>query len=263
VQAHIGDLLARNMAAANILGRRHVQQMVFQKTGIKAPLATSSRKMTNFAEDDLQGGFSTDLPNTGAVDFLRGLTPVTRNTFDGLSTQYKKDAFTIAGTSDVRLIAAIRDELAKVADDGGTQEDFEKAVNRLTSDAGIEQLNAFTLDTAFETAIHNAYSLGRYEQMRDPVVMDVLPYWQYMTVGDLRVRPEHAVLDFFVARATDPVWMKIYPPNGFNCRCIVIALLPEEAAEYEDADEPGMLRLPALAMAMVPQPGFGKVFKVA
>jgi len=52
--------------------------------------------------------------------------------------------------------------------------------------------------------------------------------------------------------------MKIYPPNGFNCRCTVIPLLAEEADD--DAQEPGYPRLPLLAITGVPQEGFGKVF---
>jgi SPP1 gp7 family putative phage head morphogenesis protein len=145
--------------------------------------------------------------------------------------------------------------------DGGTQQDFEKAVAKMTSDAGVEEIAAFTLDTVFTTNMQKAYSLGRFEQLSDPAVRQALPYWQYLTLGDSRVRPEHAVLDYFAARAEDPVWLKIYPPNGFNCRCIVIGLLDEEAPE--GAEESGMARLPLLAREKVPQPGFGKVFDVA
>jgi SPP1 gp7 family putative phage head morphogenesis protein len=113
----------------------------------------------------------------------------------------------------------------------------------------------------FTTNMQKAYSLGRYEQMKQPETMDALPFWQYMTVGDDRVRPEHAVIDGFTARAIDPVWNKIYPPNGFNCRCIVIALLASEAPEGSSDD--GRMRLPLLALEKVPQPGFTKVFPVA
>jgi uncharacterized protein with gpF-like domain len=80
-------------------------------------------------------------------------------------------------------------------------------------------------------------------------------------VGDDRVRPEHAVLDQFTARADDPVWMKIYPPNGFNCRCSVVPVMEAEALKADkEANEPGYARLPMLAQLLVPQPGFMKVF---
>ncbi len=279
VQLRIGDMLARHLAAANVLGRLHVQQEAQRASGRRVSFATSSRFTTlvprahahhaHFGEDDapqtlqdqLVAGFGFNVPQTGAVDSIRALTPVTKDTFDGLSAQYRKDAFTIAGASDLRLIEKVRNELAQVVRDGGTPKDFETAINKITSEAGVEKINAFTLDTAFQTAVQRAYSLGRYEQLTEPTTVAVLPYWQYITVGDDRVRPEHAVIDYFVARAEDPVWQKIYPPNGFNCRCIVVPLLPSQAPK--DADESGLLRLPLLAQLKVPQAGFGKVFSVA
>lgn len=269
IQAKLAELVAKHLAAANLLGRTHVAQILHKKTGKVVQLAGSSRyrphsRSLRFddAGDDgsltLPYSLSTKLPPTDAVNYLRNLTPVTKETFDGLSAQYKMDAFTVAGTTDLRLIAKVRDELADVLQKGGTEADFEKAVKQMETEAGVEEINTFALDTVFTTNIQKAYSLGRYEQMTDPAVAQALPYWQYLTVEDDRVRPEHEVIDKFTARLQDPVWRKIYPPNGFNCRCIVIPLLAEEAPE--DADESGMARLPLLAMLKVPQQGFAKVF---
>jgi SPP1 gp7 family putative phage head morphogenesis protein len=160
----------------------------------------------------------------------------------------------VAGVSDQRLITKIRDTLAETLAKGGTAAEFHKAVEGMTTEAGVEKLAAFELDTVFQTNAGKAYSAGRLEQMKDPGLMEDLPYWQYWTVGDLRVRPAHASLDGFCARAIDPVWLKIYPPSGFNCRCSVIPILPEDAPE--GSDEGGMERLPLLARLGVPEPGF-------
>jgi SPP1 gp7 family putative phage head morphogenesis protein len=261
VSLKIGDLLSQHLAAANVLGRSHIAKEVHRKTGKIIPINTSSHLHVRFDDDDLSAGFAFDLPSDISADYLRNLTPVTKATYDGLSTQYQRDAFTVAGVSDTRLIAKIRDDLAQVLLDGGTQKDFDQAVDKLTTTEGVEKIAAFTLDTVFTTNMQKAYSLGRFEQLNDPAVKEALPFWQYLTVGDDRVRPEHAVLDHFTALCGDAVWFKIYPPNGFNCRCIVIALLAEEAPE--DARESGMARLPLLAVAKVPQPGFSKVFAPA
>ena len=285
ISHQLAGVIAQHLAAANILGRTQIVREVARTTGRKVALSTFSRKPVprQFAESEDDGeeddaaldlssravdatvGFSLNLPGgSPSAEYIRQLTPVTRETFDGLTQQYRKDSFTVAGVSDVRLIARIRDELAAVAQRGGTQRDFEKAVAKLETDAGVEQLSAFTLDTVFMTNMAKAYSLGRYEQMRHPDVMAALPFWQYMTVGDDRVRPEHAVLDYFVARASDPVWNKIYPPNGFNCRCIVVPILESQALlRNKDAGDPGYMRLPLLARLKVPQAGFAKVFRVS
>ena len=258
----MGGQLARHLAAANLLGRVQIVKHAHRKAGRIIPITAVSRlRQFDESDDTLYGSFSTDLPNDDAAQYIADLTPVTKEIFEGLTAQYKGDAFTLAGAADLRLIQKIQEALADIAKKGGTSQDFELAVKEITDDAGVAELNAFTLDTAFNTAMQKAYSLGRYEQMSDPAMIDVLPVWQYWTVGDDRVRPEHAVLDGFTARAEDPVWMKIYPPNGFNCRCSVVPILASEAPK--DASEPGYARLPLLAQLKVPQPGFGKVFSIA
>jgi SPP1 gp7 family putative phage head morphogenesis protein len=246
VQRQLGELLARRLASADMLGRMQILRHAQNKTGKALPLATGARSL-RFAEDDDQSittGFSFDMPNVAAEKYLSNLTPITRELFDGLTSQYRKDAFTLAGTSDVRLIAKIRDRMAEIAKNGETPADFHAAVQKLTSDAGVEDLNAFTLDTAFQTGMQKAYSAGRLEQMQEPHMLDALPFWQYWTVGDTRVRPGHAELDGFIARAIDPVWRKIYPPWDFNCRCSVVPIPEDEALDIDpDASEGGLERI--------------------
>lgn len=260
-QRRMGDMLARHLAAADLLGRLQIMRHARKKTGRMLQLAASGRQAAvRFDEDPhdlVTAGFGFDLPNDDAERFIRGLTPVTREIFNGLTAQYQRDAFTLAGVSDVRLLGRIRDALGEIAAKGGTVQDFHAAVRKLIGDASVDELNAFTLDTAFQTAMQKAYSAGRLQQMREPSMVEALPFWQYWTVGDMRVRPEHAVLDGFLARAIDPVWGKIYPPSGFNCRCSVVPIPEDEALKIDPhASEGGMERLPLLARVLVPQQGF-------
>lgn len=248
----LGELLARNMAAANILGRLQVIKHAHAKTGRMFPLSEHARRVF-FSEGDQDQdetapdatlGTSFDIGGAEAAARIRELTPVTRGVFDGLTALYKRDAFTLAGAADARLVEKIRDALADAAARGETISDWRKAVAEITSEEGADELNAFTLDTAFQIAMQKTYSAGRLEQMQQPDVMDALPFWQYWTVGDARVRAGHAELDGFIARAMDPVWMKIYPPWDFGCRCSVAPLLASEALAIDkDAGEDGMVRV--------------------
>ena len=78
------------------------------------------------------------------------------------------------------------------------------------------------LNTIYRVNMQSAYSAARYQRLRDNV--DNRPYWQYSAVGDERTRPAHLALNGKIYRYDDPFWATFYPPNGFNCRCSVIAL---------------------------------------
>lgn len=51
---------------------------------------------------------------------------------------------------------------------------------------------------------------------------DLFPNLEYRTVGDERVRPEHAILSGTIKPITDGFWRTYYPPNGWRCRCYVV-----------------------------------------
>jgi SPP1 gp7 family putative phage head morphogenesis protein len=252
-QTTIGDALARYLAAFNVMGRLHIVQFGTSKIRGAVRLATSSRVVRSFAEagadDSFDAGFSFELPAQGAIDYIRALTPVTKHLFDGLTSQYRNDAFTIAATNDQRVIAKVRDALADVLAAGGTKADFAAKAREITTEAGVEDMTAFELDTVFHTNTAKAYAAGRLEQMQAPHMTEALPYWQYWTVGDLRVRPGHAELDGFTARAIDPVWRRIYPPWDFNCRCSVVPIPADEAPP--GSDEGGLERLGTKPLTMI------------
>ena len=84
------------------------------------------------------------------------------------------------------------------------------------------------LNTIYRVNMQSAYSAARYQRLRDNV--DNRPYWQYSAVGDARTRPAHLALSGKIYRYDDPFWATFYPPNGFNCRCTVIALSDRDLA---------------------------------
>ncbi|WP_439258294.1 phage minor head protein [Lonepinella sp. BR2271] len=78
------------------------------------------------------------------------------------------------------------------------------------------------LETIFRTNMQQAFAAQNYQALRDNA--DERPYWQYSAVNDDRTRPSHGAMDGLIYRFDDPFWSVFYPPNGFNCRCTVIAL---------------------------------------
>ncbi|EEY12043.1 phage minor head protein [Mannheimia haemolytica] len=100
------------------------------------------------------------------------------------------------------------------------------------------------LNTIYRTNMQQAYSATRYQRYMDNV--DNRPYWQYSAVGDQRTRPAHQALHGKIYRYDDPFWATFYPPNGFNCRCTVIALgerdLKRKGIEEVGSSEPFLVK---------------------
>lgn len=83
--------------------------------------------------------------------------------------------------------------------------------------------------TEYETANLTAEAATNYQRLIKKV--NLFPFWQYVTAGDEKVREEHRKLDGIILEVKDPRWDKIYPPNGWKCRCRVKPLLRNEANE--------------------------------
>jgi hypothetical protein len=67
---------------------------------------------------------------------------------------------------------------------------------------------------------------------------ELLPMLTYDTVGDGRVRPEHAILDNISRPVNDKFWNNYYPPNGWNCRCTVIQTDSETKTSLKGFKQP-------------------------
>jgi len=65
---------------------------------------------------------------------------------------------------------------------------------------------------------------------------DIFPGLKYSTVGDGRVRHDHAVLDGTIKPVNDPFWSRYYPPNDWGCRCTVEQITESELKQHETPD---------------------------
>ncbi|TZF81809.1 DUF935 family protein [Pedobacter sp. BS3] len=61
----------------------------------------------------------------------------------------------------------------------------------------------------------------------------VFKYWRYMTQLDNKVRVEHQELHGITLPWDDPIWNKLFPPNGWGCRCYIVPVLESEVTEAE------------------------------
>ena len=85
--------------------------------------------------------------------------------------------------------------------------------------------------TEWNTAVLIASSTETYNRLQSKVKL--FPYWEYKTVGDDKVRPEHQLLNGIILPASDLLWKEIWPPNGWSCRCYIVPRLPFEVKDVD------------------------------
>ena len=172
------------------------------------------------------------------------------NLLKGVSKGFGKDLISVEwGSPDYEMLADLSENiymfsgaktyqnvrsLTDLLRDNELKQNFYKFQER--AKPFMEEFNSAYLKAEYNTAISSSRMAGEWQRIE--AEKDVLPYLQYQTVGDGRVRPDHAVLDGIIRKVDDRFWDTLYPPNGWNCRCRVISL-----AEAEQTDLRGKSNL--------------------
>ncbi|WP_099465854.1 phage portal protein family protein [Parabacteroides provencensis] len=146
----------------------------------------------------------------------------------GFTYGARDDAFTTAMEINLFHFSAAKtlaelQELNSLFRESNSFEDFYQKASQVT-----EVFNKQWQKTEHETAVLTAESASNYQRLVKQT--DLFPYWEYKTAGDDKVRPEHAELDGLILPANDPRWNKIFPPNGWKCRCYVVPRMAHEVA---------------------------------
>lgn len=88
--------------------------------------------------------------------------------------------------------------------------DFEKKASKL-----LNGYNRNFLETEYNFAIATGQNARAWMDIRQD-----FQFWKYSTVGDSHVRRAHANLDGRVFSVDDASAAKLFPPNGYGCRCL-------------------------------------------
>jgi SPP1 gp7 family putative phage head morphogenesis protein len=152
--------------------------------------------------------------------------------------QAHDQAFTVAKAMRLDLLSDIRAALETALQDGQTLKQFITNMQPtleaqgwwgqqvIVDSEGVGELvqlgSPRRLKTIYQTNLQSAYMAGRKADMEQTT--DTHPYWMYIAILDGKTRPSHRALHGQVFRHDDPIWSAIFPPNGFNCRCRVVAL---------------------------------------
>lgn len=137
-------------------------------------------------------------------------------------------AFVVAGATDIAMLEEFQAavvEAAKTRDLKAFAAEFDRIVEKYgwSYNGGRE----WRIRTIFNTNIRTSYMAGRLRQMRDPDVVKLMPWWQYIhadTRVPLNPRPQHVAWDGLVLAWDDPWWDTHFPPNDWLCSCGVRTL---------------------------------------
>jgi len=172
-----------------------------------------------------------DMTFDEAANYFKERVPVTAKQFYKLADEYRSLAFTVGGYTKAQILKRFYDEILASLEEGNTLSQFQANMNEFLKSEGYEGITSFQADNIFRTNIQTAYSVGHYEQMTDPDVLAMRPFWQYDAVNDSHTRPSHLAMDGKVFPADSPIWDTWYPPNGFRCRCTVRSLSKREVEQ--------------------------------
>lgn len=145
--------------------------------------------------------------------------------FYSLDLRTRQYASTVSFLTSLEQINTVMKAVNKSIADGSIFSDFQK----LVAESEIILPESY-LDNVFRTNIQSAYAHGRWQQQQQNKA--VRPYLMYSAIDDRRVRPSHLEMNRIIRHIDDPFWLIWYPPNGFRCRCTVIALTEAQALKY-------------------------------
>ena len=181
---------------------------------------------------DGQITFDPELFEYFSRDFIRALdTHPTQLADLGIGYNYESDAFRTAQELNIFHFSAAKTlaeltELNRIFRESGSYSEF-----YAKSQTVVEKFNRTWQRTEWETAVLISESHQNYHRLKEKTKR--FPYWEYSTVGDSKVRPEHEALAGVILPVNDPRWDKIWPPNGWKCRC---SITPRMAYECNGVD---------------------------
>lgn len=180
----------------------------------------------SFAEEDEEPYRIKVIPVTfdEAIAYFRKLMPIDPEKYKRLEEELKEKYFTIARLEGEAIVAKVKQYLDEALEEGITPEEFIRKSDEYMQRMGLAPADPWHLETVYRTNIQTAYHAGQWELLQSPAMDDMFPYLQYHAIQDRRTRPDHLAMHGQVFPKDDPIWNEWYPPNGYNCRCTVIAI---------------------------------------
>jgi len=195
-----------------------------------------------------------------SVRFMRERTNLDPEDIKVLRSNYRSTAINVAKSVSDHIENGLREAMTQVTAKGMHVKQGMAHLRQRMDALGVTPKGNHLLETLVRTQLNLAYNAGRWEANKDPIIQEILTGYEYFTVGDDRVRDTHAPLDGIKMPKDDPIWDRIWPPNGYNCRCTVVEIFEP----FEEKPPPDTVEVEGRMVVPGPDEGFdfnvGKLF---
>jgi len=164
------------------------------------------------------------VPFDEAINHFRGKLNLPTEFWDQITGQAHAKGFTVAGATKADLLNDMRSLVDDAIANGTSITEFRKGFDAAVAKHGwsYKGKRGWRTRVIYDTNLRTAHAAGRWQQSQRMKIRR--PYGQYQTVGDGKVRPQHAAWDGLVFLLDDIWWQTHYPPNDFGCRCFMRTL---------------------------------------
>ncbi len=250
-------IIADSMTFADLLGRRRIvleARAAIEKEGPPAPLGFSADPLP--AEDGLPEMFAAtrqrikfksaiaDLVNRTpelAVPIVRPFAPEggarLEKRWEAVARMYREspEVFAIAKSAEITLTKRVALTIKRALEGKLPDITADKLGGVASLEQAIRDTGDFTrayAETVYRTNLTNAYSAGRFQQLKSPAIRRATPALEFMAIPDRDVRrgrsedrgENHLAANGLIAPPEHHVWDSFRPPLGYQCRCTVRAV---------------------------------------
>jgi hypothetical protein len=179
------------------------------------------------------------------VAFFRAKLNLPSARWDDIKKAAHDRAFIVAGAQQADLLNDLRAAVDKAITGGSIgafRKDFFAAVAKSGwtgwTGEGTKAGEAWRTRVIYQTNVATSYAAGRWQQLNDPELLKVCPFWRYIHSDNvMSPRPLHKAWgdSGLTLPADHPFWKTHFPPNGWGCHCRILAV---SAPKPGDATQP-------------------------
>jgi hypothetical protein len=223
----LAALIQKTLTLSNLIGRKRVlmEASYINKKGrshrfTDIPESANPMGTLPFTEavEEVLDREPTIVESASPMDFDRWRANAAREVQELYSS---RKAFAMARSADQKLTERIQKEIPKLLTGGMSSAQVENEILNIGESAAFGQVrdwNRAYAATVYRNAAATAYNGGRFEQAADPEIQEVVPALIHAGIHDGRQRRNHQAANGTIADVHHPIWKRIKPPMGHQCR---------------------------------------------